>query len=102
MSVGAARSRAGCVASGVQTDVGYGNTSGLRRHAKTTRSQRFSELTRRLARGRPSARHGFTPMDADCLVSTRPEFRINVDQMCKLAKLNYVAGAVIPKRYMAK
>jgi len=42
----------------------------------------------------------FTPADAYCLVSTCPDFRINVYQMCKLAKLNYVAGAEIPKRYL--
>lgn len=45
--------------------------------------------------------HGFTPTDAYCLVSTCPDFRINVYQMCKLGKLNYVAGAEIPKRYLA-
>jgi hypothetical protein len=39
------------------------------------------------------AEYGFTPTDAYCLVSTCPDFRINVYQMCKLAKLNYVAGA---------
>ena len=44
--------------------------------------------------------HGFTPTDAYCLVSTCPDFRINVYQMCKLGKLNYVAGAEIPKRYL--
>lgn len=43
--------------------------------------------------------YGFTPTDAYCLVSTCPDFRINVYQMCKLAKLNFVAGAEIPKRY---
>jgi acetamidase/formamidase len=43
---------------------------------------------------------GFTPSDAYCLVSTCPDFRINVYQMCKLAKLNFVAGAEIPKRYV--
>ncbi len=42
----------------------------------------------------------FTPTDAYCLVSTCPDFRIHVYQMCKLAKLNYVAGAEIPKRYL--
>lgn len=45
--------------------------------------------------------YGFTPTDAYCLVSTCPDFRINVYQMCKLGKLNYVAGAEIPKRYVA-
>jgi acetamidase/formamidase len=44
--------------------------------------------------------HGFTPTDAYCLVSTCPDFRINIYQMCKLAKLNFVAGAEIPKRYL--
>ncbi len=44
--------------------------------------------------------YGFTPTDAYCLVSTCPDFRINVYQMCKIAKLSYVAGAEIPKRYL--
>jgi acetamidase/formamidase len=44
--------------------------------------------------------YGFTPTDAYCLVSTCPGFRINVYQMCKLGKLNYVAGAEIPKKYI--
>jgi amidase len=44
--------------------------------------------------------HGFTPTDAYCLVSTCPDFRINVYQMCKLGKLNYVAGAELSKRYL--
>ena len=44
--------------------------------------------------------HGFTPTDAYCLVSTCPDFRINVYQMCKIGKLSYVAGAEIPKRYL--
>jgi amidase len=43
---------------------------------------------------------GFTPTDAYCLVSTCPDFRIHVYQMCKLGKLNYVAGAEIPKRFV--
>jgi amidase len=42
----------------------------------------------------------FTPTDAYCLVSTCPDFRINVYQMCKLGKLSFVAGAEIPQRYM--
>ncbi len=41
-----------------------------------------------------------TPTDAYCLVSTCPDFRINVYQMCKMGKLSYVAGAEIPKRYL--
>jgi len=45
---------------------------------------------------------GFTPTDAYCFVSTCPDFRINVYQMCKIGKLNYVAGAEIPKRYLNK
>jgi acetamidase/formamidase len=44
--------------------------------------------------------YGFTPTDAYCLVSTCPDFRINVYQMCNLGKLNYVAGAELPKRYL--
>ncbi|HZV05514.1 MAG TPA: acetamidase/formamidase family protein [Gemmataceae bacterium] len=43
---------------------------------------------------------GFTATDAYCLVSTCPDFRIHVYQMCKLGKLNYVAGAEIPKRFL--
>jgi acetamidase/formamidase len=46
------------------------------------------------------ADYGITPTDAYCLVSTCPDFRIHVYQMCKLGKLNYVAGAEIPKRYL--
>jgi acetamidase/formamidase len=44
--------------------------------------------------------HGYSPVDAYCLVSTCPDFRVNVYQMCKLAKLSFVAGAEIPKRYL--
>jgi acetamidase/formamidase len=44
---------------------------------------------------------GLTPTDAYCLVSTCPDFRINVYQMCRLGKLNYVAGAELPRRYLA-
>ncbi len=44
--------------------------------------------------------YGFTPTDAYCLVSTCPEFRIHVYQMCKIGKLSYVAGAEVPKRYL--
>src|SRR5262249_4831047 len=47
------------------------------------------------------AGHGFTATDAYCLVSTCPDFRINVYQMCKLGKLSFVAGAEIPRRYLA-
>jgi acetamidase/formamidase len=44
--------------------------------------------------------HVFTPVEAYCLTSTCPGFRINVYQMCKLAKLNFVVGAEIGKRYL--
>lgn len=44
--------------------------------------------------------HGFTPGDAYCLVSTCPDFRINVYQMCRLGKLSFVAGAELPRRYL--
>ena len=46
------------------------------------------------------AEYSFTPKDAYCLVSTCPGFRINVYQMCKIGKLNYVAGAEIAKHYL--
>jgi amidase len=46
------------------------------------------------------AEHGMTAVDAYCLVSTCPDFRINVYQMCKIAKLSFVAGAEIPKKYV--
>jgi acetamidase/formamidase len=45
---------------------------------------------------------GFTPTDAYCLVSTCPDFRINVYQMCRVGKLSYVAGAEIAKKYIQK
>ncbi|HUY31576.1 MAG TPA: acetamidase/formamidase family protein [Pirellulales bacterium] len=44
--------------------------------------------------------YGFSPTDAYCLVSTCPDFRINIYQMCKLAKLSFVAGAELPRRYL--
>lgn len=44
--------------------------------------------------------YNFTPTDAYCLVSTCPEFRINVYQMCKIGRLSFVAGAELPKRYI--
>ena len=46
------------------------------------------------------ADHGFSPTDAYCLVSTCPDFRINVYQMCRVAKLSFVAGAEVPKKYL--
>ncbi|HWB12143.1 MAG TPA: acetamidase/formamidase family protein [Pirellulales bacterium] len=42
--------------------------------------------------------YGFTPTDAYCLVSTCPDFRINVYQMCRVGKLSFVAGAELPLR----
>lgn len=44
--------------------------------------------------------YGFSPTDAYCLVSTCPDFRINIYQMCRVSKLSHVAGAEIPKRYV--
>ena len=44
--------------------------------------------------------HNFTPTDAYCLVSTCPDFRINVYQMVNIAKLSFVAGAQIPLKYV--
>lgn len=44
--------------------------------------------------------YGFSQVDAYCFVSTCPDFRINIYQMCKIGKLNYVAGAEVPKRYL--
>ncbi len=44
--------------------------------------------------------YGFTPSDAYCLISTCPDFRINVYQMVKMGKLNCVTGAEIPRRYL--
>jgi acetamidase/formamidase len=49
-----------------------------------------------------AADYGFKPVDAYCLVSTCPDFRINVYQMCRLGKLSYVAGAEIPTRYLKR
>jgi acetamidase/formamidase len=44
--------------------------------------------------------HGYSPTDAYCLVSTCPDFRINVYQMCRMRNLRPVAGAEIPKAYL--
>jgi acetamidase/formamidase len=44
--------------------------------------------------------YGFTPTDAYCLVSTCPDFRINIYQMVKIGKLSYVAGAEISKKHL--
>jgi amidase len=42
----------------------------------------------------------FSAVDAYCLVSTCPDFRVNVYQMCRIRNLRPVAGAEIPKRYL--
>jgi acetamidase/formamidase len=47
------------------------------------------------------ADYGFKPVDAYCLVSTCPDFRINVYQMCKIGKLSFVAGAEIPRKHLS-
>jgi len=44
--------------------------------------------------------YGFSQTDAYCLVSTCPDFRINVYQMCRIGKLSFVAGAEIPRRFV--
>lgn len=44
--------------------------------------------------------HGFTPQDAYLLVSTCPDLRVNVYQMCRIGTLSYVAGAELPRRYL--
>jgi acetamidase/formamidase len=44
--------------------------------------------------------HGYTATDAYCLISTCPDFHINVYQMCKLRHISYVAGAELPRRYL--
>lgn len=43
---------------------------------------------------------GFSAVDAYCLVSTCPDFRIHIYQMCRIGKLSFVAGAELPKRYL--
>ena len=42
----------------------------------------------------------YKPVDAYALITTCPDFRINIYQMVRLGKLNYVAGAEIPKSYL--
>ncbi len=46
------------------------------------------------------AEYGFSAVDAYCLVSTCPDFRINVYQMCRIRNLRPVAGAEIPRIYL--
>jgi hypothetical protein len=45
--------------------------------------------------------HGYSAIDAYCLVSTCPDFRVNVYQMCRIRNLRPVAGAEIPKIYLS-
>ena len=45
--------------------------------------------------------YDFSQTEAYCLVSTCPDFRINVYQMIQLAQLNFVAGAEISKCYLS-
>jgi acetamidase/formamidase len=44
--------------------------------------------------------YGFSAEDAYFIVSTCPDFRVNVYQMCRLHKLSFVAGAELPVRYL--
>jgi amidase len=44
--------------------------------------------------------YAISAVDAYCLVSTCPDFRINVYQMCRIRQLSPVAGAEIPKIYL--
>ena len=44
--------------------------------------------------------HGYSPTDAYCLMTACPDLRVNVYQMCDMAKLSYVAGAELPRRYL--
>jgi acetamidase/formamidase len=46
------------------------------------------------------AEYGLSATDAYCLVSTCPDFRIHVYQMCRIRNLRPVAGAEIPKSYL--
>lgn len=41
--------------------------------------------------------HAVSQADAYCLVSSCPDFVIRIHQMCKIGKLNYVAGASLPR-----
>jgi len=45
--------------------------------------------------------YGFTPRDAYCMMSVCPDLRVNVYQMCKIPNLSFVAGAEIPRKYLA-
>ena len=43
----------------------------------------------------------FSQADAYCLVSTCPDFRINVYQMLVATGMDFVAGAEIPRKYLS-
>ena len=43
---------------------------------------------------------GFTATDAYCLMSTCPDFRINVYPMCGVGRLSDVAGAEFPRHHL--
>ena len=43
---------------------------------------------------------GFSQSDAYCFVSTCPDFRIHVYQMCDIGNLSFVVGAEVPRRYL--
>ncbi len=43
---------------------------------------------------------GFSQPDAYCFVSTCPDFRIHVYQMCDIGNLSFVVGAEVPRRYL--
>ena len=46
------------------------------------------------------ADYGFSQADAYCFVSTCPDFRINVYQMCDIGALNFVVGAEVPNTFL--
>ena len=45
--------------------------------------------------------YGMSPTDAYCLVSTCPDFRINIYQMVNMGKLSFVAGAEVTKSILS-
>jgi acetamidase/formamidase len=46
--------------------------------------------------------YGMSPTDAYCLVSTCPDFRINIYQMVNMGSLSFVAGAEMTKNILEK
>ena len=46
--------------------------------------------------------YGMSPTDAYCLVSTCPNFRINIYQMVNMGKLSFVAGAEMTRNILGK